>query len=173
MTDAQKEAAVERLRIAREKRGITGAASIHESIRNLPEDSKIHWKKVKQWIKSCEEELRGMREHKKSKDWNLRQEYISLEIYIKNLKTYLSSGVYLDYRFGEKREGRMQEVCLQLAYYPDGQPKRSIGVMYPDIGQIWTREMENEVYGKDNQPKRIYRREEPEVLVEEDVQSDG
>jgi hypothetical protein len=33
---------------------------------------------------------------------------------------------------------------LVMAYHPDGTPKRSVGVWYPDIQETWTKEMENE-----------------------------
>lgn len=146
MTDAQRQAAAERLQKAREARGITGAASVHESIRDMDEESALHWKKVKGWIKSCQEELKGIKSYKESKDSKQRQEYISLETYIKHLQLYLSSGIYLDYRYGAQREGRMTEACLVPAYYADGTMKRSVGVYYPDIGMIWTKEMQEGVY---------------------------
>ena len=31
--------------------------------------------------------------------------------------------------------------CVAMAYYPDGIPKRSVGVFYPDIGVVWTKDM--------------------------------
>jgi len=34
--------------------------------------------------------------------------------------------------------------CVAMAYYPDGTPKRSVGVFYPDINIVWTNEMELE-----------------------------
>ena len=37
--------------------------------------------------------------------------------------------------------------CVVMAYNKDGTPKRSVGVMYPDIG-VYTPEMDNEVNGK-------------------------
>jgi len=168
MTEEQRQAAIERLAKARAKRGATGTASIHDSLLEVDPDSKIHWTKVKEWIKSCQEELRGMKSYKDSKEAAHRQEYHSLETYIDNLKKYLSTGVYLDYRYGERREGRMQEVCLHLAYYPDGTPKRSVGVYYPDISQIWTKEMQEMLYGG-GEPKRVY----PKLYDEEEFQSDG
>jgi hypothetical protein len=168
MSEEQRQAAIERLAKARAKRGATGTASVHDSLLDTDPESKIHWTKVKEWIKSCQEELRGMKSYKDSKEAAHRQEYHSLETYIDNLKKYLSTGVYLDYRYGERREGRMQEVCFQLAYYPDGTPKRSVGVYYPDIGQIWTREMQEMQYGG-NEPTRVY----PKLYDEEEFQSDG
>ena len=172
MTEEQRQAAIERLAKARAKRGVTGSASIHPDLLDVDPESKIHWTKVKEWIKNGQEELRGIKSYKESKDARQRQEYISLQTYIDNLKKFLSSGIYLDYRYGERREGRMQEVCLQLAYYPDGSPKRSVGVYYPDIGQIWTKEMQEMAYGE-KQPSRVYKRDEPELLDKEEIYPDG
>ena len=30
-----------------------------------------------------------------------------------------------------------------MAYYDDGTPKRSVGVFYPDIKAVWTKQMES------------------------------
>ena len=40
-----------------------------------------------------------------------------------------------------------------MAYNKDGTPKRSVGVMYPDIG-VYTTEMDNEVNGKRAVPNK-------------------
>ena len=31
---------------------------------------------------------------------------------------------------------------MQCNYYPDGTPKRSVGVFYPDINMVWTKDMD-------------------------------
>ena len=31
-----------------------------------------------------------------------------------------------------------------MAYYPDGRPKREMGVWYPDVREEWTPELDNE-----------------------------
>ena len=33
-----------------------------------------------------------------------------------------------------------------MAYYPDGTPKRSVGVFYPDIGAVWSKGMDESEY---------------------------
>ena len=144
MSEEQKKAAVERLAKAREARGADGSKSVHHSIRDLDEDHFLHWKKVKQWVKSCTEELKGMKSYKDSKVSKERAKYQDLEIYISNMKKYLSGGVWSDFRYGEQREGRVQKVCIAMSYYPDGTPKRNYGTWYPDIAQVWTRELEAE-----------------------------
>ena len=67
MTEEQKKAAAERLAKARAARGHDGSKSIHHSIRDLPEDDFLHWKKVKEWIKECSSELAGIKSYKHSK----------------------------------------------------------------------------------------------------------
>jgi len=34
-----------------------------------------------------------------------------------------------------------------MAYYADGTPKRSVGVFYPDINAVWTKNMNETEHG--------------------------
>jgi hypothetical protein len=68
----------------------------------------------------------------------------SISGYIRNLELYLRSGIYTDLFWGEHGQNRCKTICLVMAYNPDGTPKRSVGVWYPDIQETWTKEMENE-----------------------------
>ena len=145
MSEEQKKAAVERLQKAREARGADGSKSVHHSIRDLPEDHFLHWKKVKEWLKANQDELKGMKEYRDSKVAKERAQYQDLDTYINNMKKYLSGGVWSDFRYGERRESRVQQVCTAMAFYDDGTPKRTYGTWYPDIAQVWTRELEKEI----------------------------
>jgi len=149
MSPEQKAAAVERLAKAREARGADGSKSVHKDIRDLPEDHFLHWKKVKAWLKSNQDQLKGMKAWKNSKVAKERAEYIDLSTYVSNMKRYLSGGNWSDFRYGEQREGRVQKVCVAMAYHSDGTPKRSYNTWYPDIAQVWTRELEEE-FAKDS-----------------------
>ena len=155
MTEEQKKAAAERLAKAREARGHTGLKTVHHSIRDLPEDDFLHPLKVKEWIKSNELKLRGMISLKTSSKWQERSEYIDLQTYIKNMKSYLSTGHWGDFRWGENMEHRVQKVCVAMSYHPDGTPNRTMGVFYPDIGQTWTKELQESWYGEDD-PRRVH-----------------
>jgi len=158
MTEEQKKAATERLAKAREARGADGSKSIHKDIRDLPEDHFLHWKKVKEWLKSNQEQLKAMRSYKTSKVSKERAEYQDLETYIHNLKRYLSHGVWFDFRYGENREGRIQKVCHAMAYYPDGTPKRTLNTWYPDIAQVWTKELAEE-FARDSDYASLYKKD--------------
>lgn len=155
MTEEQKAAARERLAKAREKRGVTGLASVHPSLRDLPEDHFIHPLKVKSWIKDNEMKLKGMTGMKHSSNSKERGAYNDLANYIKNMKNYLTSAHWGDFRYGADGEHRVQRVCVAMAYYPDGEPKRSYGIYYPDIGQVWTKELEVMWYGENYEPRRV------------------
>lgn len=158
MTEEQKKAAVERLAKAREARGADGSKSVHKDIRDLPEDHFLHWKKVKLWLKSNQEQLKAMRSYKTSKVSKERAEYQDLETYIYNLKRYLTHGVWFDFRYGENREGRIQKVCIAMAYYPDGTPKRTLNTWYPDIAQVWTKELAEE-FERDPDYASLYKKD--------------
>jgi hypothetical protein len=171
MSEEQKAAAAERLAKAREARGHDGSASVHESIRDLPEDHSLHWKKVREWIKDNEQALKGMKHLKDSKDWKERSEYLSLQTYIHNMKSYLNNGVWLDFRYGERGEHRVTHYCVAMSYHPNGEPNRSYGTFYPDINQVWTKELEELWYGKDYDARGVVRKDK--LLDEEEFFDDG
>jgi|TARA_B110000967_G_scaffold203729_1_gene244918 hypothetical protein len=158
MSEEQKKAAIERLAKAREARGADGSKSVHEDIRDLPEDHFLHWKKVKEWLKANQLQLKSMSSYKNSKVSKERADYIDLNTYITNMKKYLSGGIWCDFRYGEQREGRIQKVCIAMAYYSDGTAKRQYDTWYPDIAQVWTRELEEE-FANDKEYANMYKRE--------------
>ena len=141
MTEEQRKAAAERLAAARAKKGHDGSASVNVNIRNMDEDHPLHWKKVKVWIKELTDEIRSKKNLRDSKDAKERSQYNALVTYVANLKRYLDSGVYLDSRYGRMREGKMTTIVLHMAYDENGLVKRTVGHWYPDIGEVWTREM--------------------------------
>jgi len=146
MSEEQRAAVTERLAAARIAKGHDGSKSVNENIRDMDEEHPLHWKKVREWIKEISIELKGKRNLKDSKVRTERSEYITLDIYLANLKNYLTSGVYDDNRYGRHREGKMNRVCTTMAYNLDGSPKRTVGTFYQDIGIVWTNEMKLGVY---------------------------
>ena len=34
-----------------------------------------------------------------------------------------------------------------MAFYPDGTPKRNVGVFYPDINMVWTKNLDESEFG--------------------------
>lgn len=147
LTEEQKEVLRERMEKARKARGPSKNLSLHESIRDLPDDHPLSPKKVKGWLKEQKELLSGLgKQAGQDKDPKIRQLYWDTETYIFNLNKYLQDGLWLDHRYGSAKQNKIKMNCVKMAYYSDGTPKRTIGVYYPDIGAVYTQEMELDKY---------------------------
>lgn len=144
MTEEQRAAAVERLAKARAKR-VTKNTSIHPSVLALKDDHPLSAVRVKEWLKYNRDHLKAIKHQESSKDSKERAEYQITQRYVKNLGIYLRDNVWLDDRYGQKRENPFEPVCVAMAYDKDGFPKRNIGTYYPDIRETWTRELEEEM----------------------------
>ena len=141
MTPEQKAAAVERLRVAREKRlkeNPPQYKNIAKNVIALDENDKFSLKNVRQWIKTQKGLLASARQEKSE------SKISSIRGYIRHCEDYIRHGDWIDMRYGEYQEGIIKDKCLHMAYDDDGQPKRSVGCWYPDIACEWTQEMENE-----------------------------
>jgi ATP-dependent Clp protease ATP-binding subunit ClpA len=147
MSAEQKKAAGERLAIAREKRLAANPPeykSIHPDVLARGDEDAWSHINVKKWIKTQKELLSVARHDLRRKVKGAEAQVSSISGYIRNLENYLRSGIYTDLFWGEHGQNKCKTVCLVMAYHPDGTPKRSVGVWYPDIQETWTKEMENE-----------------------------
>jgi len=146
MTEEQKKAASERLAKAREKRMRENPPqykNIHPSVLELGDDHEWSHVNVKKWIKTQKELLSGERRNVRQKVKGAEAKVASHEAYIRHLETYLRTGNYCDMFWGEYQQNKTRQVCVTMAYNPDGTPKRSYGIYYPDIDMVW---------GVDNKP---------------------
>ena len=137
MTPEQKALTAERLAKAREAREPAKNSSYDETVRNLPDEHPLSLKKVRQWIYTQKEILSSVKHFKDSKEPAERNTYNVVFTYVQNLEGYLKYGVYFDHKSGEHMENTIQHTCVKMAYYPDGTPKRTIGVYYPDLGKVY------------------------------------
>lgn len=146
LTAQQKKAAAERLAAARANKGATQNLSVHESIRDLPDD---HWRnvrKVRQWIKTNKELRASLKSSlRTNKDRKIQDHYNRVDTYVVNMESYLRTGVWTDLFFGENMEHSVVFHSVVPAYHNDGTIKRSYGVYYPDIGQKYTKQLEQEI----------------------------
>lgn len=136
----QKAAAAERLKKAREARAPAANVMIADSVKALPDENIFSLKNVRKWLKTNKEILSSIKSFKDSKDSKEREEYANVEAYITNLNSYIRTGEYFDLFYGEHRQHKIKYRCTNMAYYPDGTPKRTVGVFYSDIG-VYTEEM--------------------------------
>jgi hypothetical protein len=162
MTEEQKQAASARLEKAREARAAKnpdyGQSNIHESLRNLPEDHRAHPKKVRKWIKTQKELAASERRSAKQGVSGAYAKQSTHEGYVRNLVKYLRDGDYIDSFYGEYMEHKTTRRCVALAYDDKGNPKRDIGVFYPDMGCKYTQEMYNEDHGIFEEPTKKKKR---------------
>ena len=86
LTDEQKAVLVERITKAREAKKPAAQLSIHETVRNLPDDDIFSVKNVRSWIKNAKDKLSGMRSWKNSKEKGQASEYLVQQGYLHNLK---------------------------------------------------------------------------------------
>lgn len=153
MTDEQKSAASERLVKVREARTTKdpdyGQSGICETLRNLPDDHELNPKKVKQWIKVQQDYAAAERAAVRLKSSGAEARLANHEGYIRNMQKYLRDGDWVDMFYGEHMQGKIRNRCVTLGYYwygpLKGQPKRSVGTFYQDLGCVWTQEMRQEM----------------------------
>ena len=145
-SEEQKKILSERLAKARAAKRKPSNASIHETIRNLPDSHPVNVTKVKSWIKYNEEMLHSLVVSARSDaaiKRKVNNEINILSMYIHNMIFYLRTGLWLDSVYGKDRENKVVKKCTVMAYDDDGYAKRSVGVHYPDIG-LYTQEMKQE-----------------------------
>ena len=161
MSDDQRTAAAARLEKARaaraEKNPDYGLSGVHENIRDLPDEHPIAPKKVKQWIKTQKELAAGERSAARQNIKGALARQLYHEGYIKHMQTYLRTGDWIDIFYGEHQQNKIRWSCYSLAYDKNGDPKRSIGTFYPDMGCVYTQEMFNESEGIFNDRPRKQR----------------
>lgn len=115
MTPEQKEAAAERLRLAREKRlreNPPKYSNIHPSVLALPDDHPFSRKNVVQWIKTQKGMLPGLRSAIRNKVKGAIAEEASTKAYIRHCETYLRNGDWCDDFYGEYQEKRVKWVTV-------------------------------------------------------------
>ena len=154
MSEEQKNAAAERLKKARaaraEKNPDYGLSGVHESIRDLPDEHPVAPKKVKQWINTQKELAAAERSAVRQKIKGALAKQLYHEGYIKQMTMYLRTGDWISTFYGEYQQSKVRWRCYSLAYDENGDPKRDVGVFYPDMGCVYTQEMFNEEKGISN-----------------------
>ena len=156
MTEEQRAAAVERLAKAREKRKEKnpeyGQSGIHPTLRDLPDDSPISVKKVKQWIKTQKDIMSSEKAAERQGIKGARSRWKNAEAYIRDMNTYLRNGDWVSMFYGEHEQHKVKYRVRAMAYDNDGNIKRDVGHWYPDIG-TYTQEMFDEDRGIEHERK--------------------
>ena len=152
LSEEHKEKLRARLAEMRAKRKPAEYKNVAKSVLLLPDDDRYSMKNVKEWIKESKEQVaaynktaRSMRisPQDKQKAANLAEHK---KAYIRYCEHYLKTGDWIGMFSGKEETQKVVPKCIAMAYYPDGTPKRSVGVWYPDIEMIWTKDMDERDY---------------------------
>ena len=153
LSEETKEKLRERLAAMRAKKKPADYKNVAKSVLELPDDDKYSFKNVKEWIKHSKDLVseytktarsRATTPQDKQKASNAADHK---KVYIRELEYYLKSGDYISYFSGQDETNKVSPRCVAMAFYPDGTPKRSVGVFYPDINMVWTKDLDESEFG--------------------------
>ena len=143
-----------RLRLAemRAKKKPAEYKNISKSVLELPDDDKYSLKNVKEWIRESKDQVaafnktaRSIRSTPQDKQ-KASNAADNKKAYIRFMEHYLKTGDWIGMFSGRDEEHKVVPRCVTMAYYPDGTPKRSVGVFYPDINMVWTKGLDESEY---------------------------
>jgi hypothetical protein len=152
LSEEHKEKLRDRLAEMRAKKKPAEYKNIAKSVLALPDDDTYSFKNVKEWIKENKLQVSalGQQSRNTSAEPKERQRASALadskKAYIRYCEFYLKHGDWIGIFSGANEEHKVVPRCVALAYYDDGTPKRSVGVFYPDISAVWTKNMDETVF---------------------------
>ena len=153
ITEEQREVLRERMKEMRKKRKPAEYKNVSKVVLALPDDDKYSFKNVKEWIKHNKEMVVALGKQGRGRYVGEKERRIaenqasSRKAYIRYCEHYLKTGDWIGMFSGMNEENKVIPRCAAMAYYPDGTPKRSVGVFYPDIDMVWSKGMDETEYG--------------------------
>ena len=147
ITEEQREALRERMKLMRAKKTPSEYKNISKMVLNLPDDDTYSFKNIKAWIKHNKEMISALNAQSRSRNSTDKERRTSENLaqskkaYVRYCEYYLKTGDWISMFSGQDEEHKVVPRCVAMAYYSDGTPKRSEGVFYPDIAAVWTKNM--------------------------------
>ena len=149
ISEERKQQLRDQLEKARAKRKPAEYKNIHASVLALPDEDNYSLKNVKEWIKESKEKVaafnkvaRSFRSTPQDKQ-RASNDADAKKAYIRYCEHYLKTGDWIGLKSGKHEEHLVIPKCIAMAYNSDGTPKRTVGVYYPDLHAVWTKEMDN------------------------------
>ena len=109
-----------------------------------PDDDEFSLKNVREWIKEAKSLKQAEHRNHVSGVKGALAKKTTWDSYIGQMEGYLRTGDWQSKFAGARMERKVKTQCIAMAYYPDGRPKRELGVWYPDVRAEWTPELDNE-----------------------------
>jgi len=153
ITEEQREALRERMKLMRAKKTPSEYKNISKMVLNLPDDDTYSFKNIKAWIKHNKEMISALNAQSRSRNSTDKERRTSENLaqskkaYVRYCEYYLKTGDWISMFSGQDEEHKVVPRCVAMAYYSDGTPKRSEGVFYPDIAAVWTKNMSETEFG--------------------------
>ena len=153
ITEEQREALRERMKLMRAKKTPSEYKNISKMVLNLPDDDTYSFKNIKAWIKHNKEMISALNAQARSRNSTDKERRTSENLaqskkaYVRYCEYYLKTGDWISMFSGQDEEHKVVPRCVAMAYYSDGTPKRSEGVFYPDIAAVWTKNMSETEFG--------------------------
>ena len=153
LTEAAKDKLRERLAVMRAKKKPADYKNIAKSVLALPDDDKYSFKNIKTWIKHSKDLVSEYNKSARSRMSTPQEKQKASnaadhkKVYIRDLEHYLKTGDYISYFSGQDETTKVIPKCIAMAFYPDGTPKRNVGVFYPDINMVWTKNLDESEFG--------------------------
>jgi hypothetical protein len=152
MSEEQRVAASERLAKVRKKRAEAnpdyGKAGLHDTLKDLSTEHRLHPDKIKDWIKTQKDLLKTEKASVRAKVKGAIARAANHEGYVRNMQRYLRDGDWIDDFYGEYQENKITRRCTAQGYYwygpKKGEPKFDVDVWYPYLGCVYTQEMFDE-----------------------------
>jgi len=153
LSEEHKEKLRTRLAEMRAKKKPAEYKNISKSVLALPDDDTYSFKNVKEWIKENKLQVTALGQQARNRSITPKDKQTasnladSKKAYIRYCEHYLKHGDWIGIFSGASEEHKVVPRCVAMAYYPDGTPKRSVGVFYPDINMLWSKGMDESQFG--------------------------
>ena len=148
LSEEHKEKLRTRLANMRAKKKPAEYKNIAKSVIALLDDDTYSFKNIKEWINENKLQVSALGQQTRSTSTESKEKRKasnladSKKAYIRYCEHYLKHGDWIGIFSGASEEHKVVPRCVAMAYYPDGTPKRSVGVFYPDINAVWSKGMD-------------------------------
>ena len=152
ISEEQKEKLRKRLEVMRANKKPAEYKNIAKSVLALPDDATYSFKNVKNWIKESKLQVSAYSQQARNASASPKDKQTasnlaaSKKAYIRYCEHYLKHGDWIGMFSGANEGRKVIPICVAMAYYPDGTPKRSVGIFYPDIDTVWSSGMDETEY---------------------------
>ena len=153
ISEEQREVLRKRMLEMRKKRKPAEYKNISKVVLALPDDDIYSFQNVKEWINHNKTVISGLSSQIRGRGVGEKEKRLaeidmtSRKAYIRYCEHYLRTGDWIGMFSGQDEEHKVVPRCSAMAYYSDGTPKRSVGVFYPDINAVWTKNMNESEFG--------------------------